>query len=339
MYVKMTVNHRTLRLAIGMALVLGMCSCTQDKRDRDEGFADHFSYKAEGIDLRMRIRGTDISVAGLVEIAFDIAHPSDVEVAIAESDDWRGELGLYELSSEPGRLIEGGRRIVRQEVYALEAQHAGDYVVARIRIDHWHRNQPLQRTHVDTEPFPVHVYSLMTNSIGENTDYADILDIEGPWVPEEGKSYWGVAVTGVALCVGALVWFYRRKTPKKVVEEETKSVPRPGDIALAKLTGLLGERLCERGLSDRFYVRLAHILRQYVESRYTRPVVSQTTEECLTAMAEDEVLDREKTELLRDFLTHCDAVKFAPIEIETEVGQTRCEQGRRFITTTMEERP
>ncbi len=323
--------------AIGIALGLGMCSCKRESQEGSRGFDEEFSYKAEGVDLNMTVRGTEISLAGLVELVFEINHSSDMEVEIAESDAWRGKLGLYALVAEPGRMIDGGRRIVRRVVYSLEPQLAGDYVVDRIKIDYWHTDQPLHRESIVTKAFPVQVYSLVAGMVGENANHADILDIEGPWAPEEHKQYWGWVVMGAVLCGCVLVWFIRRQTLEESVEQEVEIAPRPGEIALAELTSLLGERLCEKGLFDRFFVRLSDIVRHYVESRFECPVVSQTTEEFLTAISQGEVFDEEQQKLLGGFLTQCDSVKFAGIAVNAEVAHASGENCKRVIVTTMEE--
>jgi hypothetical protein len=338
MYVKtaLAAIHWVVLATLGIVLGLGLGSCKPEAREGSNAFDKAFSHKAEGVDLNMTVRGTDISLAGLVEIVFDITHASDMDVAIAESDDWQGELGLYAQVAEPGRIIDGGKRIVRSVVYSLEPQRPGDYEVDKIKIDYWHTDQPLLRESIRTEAFSVHVYSLLTEMAAGDANSADILDIEGPWVPQEKKSYGAVLIMGVVLCACVLMWYFSRETRKEVVEQMVEMTPRPGERALADLKTLLDERLCEQGLLGRFFVRLSDIMRQYIASRFNCPVVSQTTEEFLTAISRDEVFDKAHKEMLRGFLTQCDEVKFAGIVVRTEVAQASSENCRCLIVTSME---
>ncbi len=188
-----------------------------------------------------------------------------------------------------------------------------------------------------TEPFSVHVYSLVSELAGKDVNNADILDIEGPWLPREEKSHWGLVVLAAFLCACALACWLRRKTPEAAPVQAVKIVPGPGKIALAELTRLLDERLCERGLFDRFFVRLSDIMRRYVESRFNCPVISQTTEQFLTATAQNALFDPAQEKMLGAFLGQCDTVKFAGITIRTEVALASGENCRRFIVTSMEE--
>jgi hypothetical protein len=324
-------------VALGLALGLGLCSCKSEAEHESKGLNKVFSYQADGIDISMTVRGTDISVAGLVEIVFEVTHPSDVELVIAESDDWCGELELYAQIAAPGKLIEGGKRIARTLRYSLEPPRAGDYEVDEIKIDYWHTTQALRRQRISTEAFTVQVHSLLADMVGADANSADILDIEGPWLPQENKSYGPLLVTGVVMCGGILIWHFKRKTGKEAVESVPERGPSPGERALVDLKTLLAERLCEQALFDPFYVRLSDIMRQYIEARFNCPVLSQTTEEFLTAMAGNELFDQAHKEILGAFLRESDEWKFAGIGVRTELIQASMENCRGFITRTMED--
>ncbi len=104
-----------------------------------------------------------------------------------------------------------------------------------------------------------------------------------------------------------------------------------------ELTKLLDERLCERGLFDPFFVRLSDIVRQYIESRFERPVMSQTTEEFLTTISRGEVFDGGQKKMLGGFYTQWDSVKYAGVEVSPEAAQVSGENCKCFVVTTMEE--
>jgi len=314
-----------------------MASCRRQAPDESEGFRQAFSYQADGIDLSMTVCGTDISVAGLVEIVFEMTYPKDMDIDIAESADWRGEFELYAQTDAPGKLIDGGKRIARKLLYSLEPPRAGDYEVDEIKIDYWHTAQPLHRQRISTEAFSVRVHSLLARMAGADANSADILDIEGPWTPRQGKPYGALLWTGLVLCACILVWQFRRKPRKEAVGSALESLPSPGERALADLKTLLAERLCEQGLFDRFCVRLSDIMRLYIEARFSCTVLSQTTEEFLTAAAGNELFDQVHKEMLDAFLRQCDEWKFAGLAARVESVQASCEDCRCFIVNTMEE--
>jgi len=329
-----------VRLAVlatlGIALALGAGSCKRQGREESKAFDKQFSYTAEGVDLRMTVRGTEISMAGLLEIGFVITRPSDMDVAIAESEDWRGELGLYAQVEEPGRIRDGGKRIAWKVVYSLEPQRAGEFVVDGIKIDYWPTQRPNQRQSIRTEPFSVQVYSLLTGTAGEDPNSADILDIEGPWVTQQNTPHGTLITLGVILGAIALLCFFKRGVQKEATEPAVERAPRPGEHALAELMKLRDARLCEQGRFDRFFVRLSDIMRQYIGARFSHPAVSQTTEELLTAISLEQRFNRTRGEVLGDFLKKCDEVKFAGIAVPIDLARTSCEDCRCFIEKTME---
>jgi hypothetical protein len=326
----------TLWVTLGIALALGAGSCKRQAREESRGGDKQFSYKADGVDLRMTVRATEISMAGLVEIVFIITRPSDMDVAIAQSEDWRGELGLYAQVEEPGRIRDGGKRIVCKMAYSLEPQQPGDFVVEGIKIDYWHTHRPLQRQSIMTEPFSVQVYSLLTGTAAQDPNSADILDIEGPWAPQEGNSYGMLVVLGVILVAIILGCLFKRRPRKELPKQAVEMTPRPGEHALAELMNLRDARLCEQGRFDRFFVRLSDIMRQYIGARFSHSAVSQTTEELLTAISLEQRLNQTHGEVLGDFLKKCDEVKFAGIAVPTDLARTSSEDCRCFIKKTME---
>lgn len=338
MYGKMALSAMRWHVwvTLGIALALGAGSCKRQAREASREGDTHFSYKADGVDLRMIVRATEISMAGLVEIVFTITRPSDMDVAIAQSEAWRGELGLYAQVEEPGRIRDGGKRIVSKTAYSLEPQEPGDFVVGGIKIDYWHTHRPLQRQSIMTEPLSVQVYSLLADTAAQDPHSLDILDIEGPWAIQEGNAYGMPVVLGVTLVAIVLGCLFKRRPRKEPTKQAVEMTLRPGEHALAELMSLRDAKLCEPGHLDRFFVRLSDIMRQYIGARFSYPAVSQTTEELLRAISLEQRLDKAHGEVLGDLLKKCDEVKFAGMAVPTDLARTSCEDCRRFIKKTME---
>ena len=101
---------------------------------------------------------------------------------------------------------------------------------------------------------------------------------------------------------------------------------------------LKGQDLPGKGLIKEYYTRLSDIVRRYLENRFSFRAPEMTTEEFMENIKNSSVLVEEHKELLKEFLSHCDMVKFAkygptPIEMldsfksaESLVEQTRLEE-------------
>ena len=115
--------------------------------------------------------------------------------------------------------------------------------------------------------------------------------------------------------------FFRRKASK---EKELISVfIRPAhEIAYEALEALRKKNFPAQGKTKKYYFELSDIVRQYLENRFSFRAPTMTTEEFLYMMRQSGNLAKQHKDLLKQFLTHCDLVKFAKYgptgsEIET----------------------
>jgi hypothetical protein len=83
------------------------------------------------------------------------------------------------------------------------------------------------------------------------------------------------------------------------------------EIAYEELRKIKDQDLPGRGLIEEFYVRVSNVVRHYLENRFALRSPERTTEEFLSEMASSETLSLKHQELVGDFLSHCDLVKFA----------------------------
>lgn len=149
-----------------------------------------------------------------------------------------------------------------------------------------------------------------TNAIisATNTLGTELLDIAGPVaIPWDWRAWLVLGLVTLALAV--LAWwagrrFHRPPTPVPAAP------PLPAHVrALNELEAALQD-LPE---PERFCTRVSAVLRRYIEERFGVNAPDRTTEEFLAELrAGDGPLSAEQQELLADFLTRCDLVKFAP---------------------------
>lgn len=118
---------------------------------------------------------------------------------------------------------------------------------------------------------------------------------------------------------------------------------RPEETALLALENLLAEDLLATGQIKLFHLRISDILRRYIENRFGLKAPDRTTEEFLTELSQSnssgQTLLGIHKNLLKEFLTQCDLVKFAkhkPTVAESEKTVVIC---REFIEKTGEKVP
>ena len=250
------------------------------------------------MELTVKVNRDQITAAGSVELTLEAVAPEDLNVGLPELS---GKLGKFTVlgSSESAPLLVGGNRLLRRRVYELEPFLPGEYEIPALTVEFG------EDSRIETEPVEVTVTSVLP----EGAENPDIKDIRPP-VPYPGLNPWiYVLIAAVAAGAGFLFWWKRRRK-----REFLPAAPQPHEIALSALRELMAEDLIAKGEAKLFYLRVSGILRHYIEGRFGLHAPESTTEEFLRDLGRDHTFNGRQKELLRQFLEHCDMVKFAEYE-------------------------
>lgn len=312
--------------ALPLACVALLAGCVRQpvSNESDQGFTKTFGSDPVRVVLSLDRQQFTIadSIRATVEVIMQEdyeaelpEYPRDPGVPSADSSEQPKQLTCRAFDDKPPSFFDDGR-LVQARVYQLDPFLPGEYVVAPLKVQYWRRGEESSRSELVTEPVPVQVKSVLGNESGP----ASIGEIVPP-VPLRRHLWPYIAGLAVSLSlVGAVVFLWLRRRKSKVMQPVI--VP-PHLRALQQLEALQGERLIEKGLSKEFYVRVSGILRHYLDERFALRAPERTTEEFLNELRDDPRLDTRQRLLLRDFLSHCDLVKFARHEpCESEIRGT-----------------
>lgn len=141
------------------------------------------------------------------------------------------------------------------------------------------------------------------------------------------------AITLVVIAIAAFLarlWWKRRQARLAAIPPGPPPIP-----AHERARRRLDDALRFLGDPDRFCTELSVILREYVEERFGWNAPDRTTEEFLLQVFERSELAGFHKDLLQDFLTRCDFVKFARYE-PTEAELHALQQAAiRFVSETV----
>ena len=172
-----------------------------------------------------------------------------------------------------------------------------------------------------TEAFTIDVQSVLGEAESD-TGEVEIADLKGPAsVAANLTSVWLAAILLIVLlALAGLLWWLNRRYAARLAAVPPVEDPfariAPHEWAFAQLRELLDEE--GRSSADRFYEKLAWILKRYLGGRYRADLLELTTDEVRPAL---EQAGTPTTSLTRiaPVLGDCDAVKFAkyrPTEVE-----------------------
>lgn len=148
-------------------------------------------------------------------------------------------------------------------------------------------------------------------SVIGNTFADELRDIKPPvFFP---RNYLFLIIILVLIILAGLVvlirYFLKRLKKKEVTVSQ---LPRPAhELAYEALEALKFKDLPSKGKIKEYYIELSDIARHYIENRFEIRAPEMTTEEFLFSLKDSVDLTGAHKNLLKEFLSHCDMVKFA----------------------------
>jgi hypothetical protein len=284
-------------------------------------------YERGPASVHVRLDRTKMTIADTVLLQLEASVPSGYEMQMPKVDKVLENFGIVDWDNLGSRL-DDKNNVVTTYQYRLEPFLSGKYEIPAFTFEFHDANDPNSKHELASEPVAVEVTSLL----GEQRDKLVIEDIESVVEMPKAPSrlwLWGLGVLGVA-AVPAGWLLLRSRRAKELVR-----IFRPAhELAYARLRTLVAEELVEAGRIKEFYDRISGILRHYIEDRFDLRAPERTTEEFLAELRFADALSPSHKEMLGEFLTHCDLVKFAKHEPTTEQIQQTFDLVKDFIEKT-----
>ncbi|MFQ5669738.1 MAG: hypothetical protein ACE5HD_04360 [Acidobacteriota bacterium] len=231
--------------------------------------------------------------------------------------------------------IEPGREDPQSRTYSLVVVpfQTGDLTFPGLAVD-W-AGPDGARGKSRSEPLPISVAATVADP--EEATPADIRDPAALKVGRPaGWLVWGALLALLALL--GLWWWWRRR--KRAAAETAAPPPDPfegleaAEWALRALEGLQRGEVFQRRGAEAFHVRLAEIVRRYLEGQFGIEALEQTTLETLTSVeARLRPLPGPRNRLQR-VLSACDLVKFARHRPELAPSLDLIGVARRWVEET-----
>ena len=138
---------------------------------------------------------------------------------------------------------------------------------------------------------------------------ADIRDIKPPldW-PSHFFWPWGVLILIATITVLILGLWIQARRRAHVIPQTPRT---PAEVAFILLSGLEQRPYHTPEQAKEFYIELADIVRRYIEERFSVRAPQMSTEEFLIHLKTAANLNASQKDILKDFLSACDMVKFA----------------------------
>ncbi len=243
-----------------------------------------------------------VGIGDRITYSITVSAKKDVEIEPLLFKDEIGGLTIRDFDSQEKKSFFGKKIITHK--YILTSYKPGPYTIPAGVVKFKQRGEEEWRE-VKTDEITIAIKSALE---GQKA-LLDVRDIKGP-VQIKGISYFlsFVAVALIILAAIAGVYIFARKKIKRLAAPP----PKPAHIlAYEALERLSKSNLLKEGMIKEYYIKLSDIVRHYLESRFDLRAPEMTTEEFLVEARDAQGLLLEDRNLLRDFMLHCDLVKFA----------------------------
>jgi len=303
-------------------LLLGSCnrSTPQARQADNEPPALTETARNQEVTLTVSADRREARVAETVRLTLEAQAPADLEI---ELPDVAGELEDFIVRDHGPMEVETVDRMrVWRQWLDIDSNVSGERSIPELTVR-------FADGEVTTKALTVDIKSAVEGEV----DPTQFADIEGPVAIPKPRSWKAAWLAGpAALLLAALVWWMlRRRSQRQALEA---APPRPHVWAMAQLEALLAQKLIEQGKVHEFYFRLSHLVRTYIELRFGLMAPERTTEEFLNEVRGSEALRFGHKDLLSEFLTACDLVKFARHEPRGAEVDVSIDAARSFIEQT-----
>ncbi|GLR17028.1 hypothetical protein [Portibacter lacus] len=128
--------------------------------------------------------------------------------------------------------------------------------------------------------------------------------------------------------------YYKKQKARDQVEVEEEVIYIPPDVqALTQLKDLRGKQLWQKGEIKQYQSELSHIIRGYLEGRYSIKALENTTSQIIRSI-NDKSFTKEDQEKLKRILQISDLVKFAKAKPEVNIHEEFMNDAVEFVRRT-----
>ncbi len=270
-----------------------------------------------------------ISIGEKIKYTIEVISNKNTEISFPVYTASMGGFAVKDFGEE-GPKKAGPDKVKRTNWYLLDTYTVGPYVIPP---------QPVilkfPGGRIATLKSPeifVEVKSLLKEG-EESGQEGEIRDIKGPlaFARKIPILFFGILFLLILGTGGAAAWYFYQKRLKK---ETPAPLRAPHEIALEELNrieqmGLIAERKIKE-----YYYLVSSCLRKYLEDRFGLRAPEQTTEEFIESITRGNALEGRFVNLLKEYLNHCDLVKYAKLEPSAEEIRKALETTRQFIEET-----
>ncbi len=283
--------------------------------------------EADNISLPVTVRAAvdraSVTIGDRIRYTIEAKTDKGFEVKFSEFGENLAEFTIKDFGSSKSGLFS---EKTYSQWYILDTFETGKFEIP-IAVIQFRKEGDKEWKGIATNKVGIEVVSLLD----EDFEKADIRDIKGPVSLNNRLYLYGIIIL---LLIIILVLFIVIKKKRGHKESRIPPPPPAHQLAYEALSALKRKDHFKTGKIREYYFELSDILRHYMENRFDLRAPEMTTDEFLAALKSSSSLSAEQKGLVRDFLSHCDMVKFAKYLPPDTEAETSYESAKRLVDET-----
>ncbi|MFQ5454624.1 MAG: hypothetical protein ACE5EA_00290 [Nitrospirota bacterium] len=256
------------------------------------------------LEVTAEVDKVSVNIGDKLRYTITAAAGRDIEIEMPKFGENLGDFTIRDFgTSEGGWWFFGKKRLVQW--YILDIYETGKYTIPKSIIRYRKKGEKEWKS-IETDEIEIEVISLLDNN-GKKGDIRGIREPVG--LPFRVNPYLIEGILLVILAAAGGIWFFFFRK-KREPEIKRPSVPAH-EAAYRRLERLREKELIKEGRVKDYYIELSDCVRHYLEDRFTLRAPEMATEEFLGMLKDSRELSYDHKVLLKEFLVHCDMVKFA----------------------------
>ncbi len=318
---------------LSIFLVIGCSNSDKNTSDNNREKFDivkQFQSEDGNIQTFVSYKREEISVAEKLNISIEIHKTSDTIVIFPKEKDFiLDKLSIDRIGSLE-RDTENGTDILKKQITIIP-EELGEASIDSIIIRYTLEDKEMS---FKTSPIQFDIVSF-TGKPADSVEFEEKLQPESIQYDYSILITWliigGIAIIIIIGVILLIIYFRKRNKSDTALEIIPAHI-----IALKELNDLEEKELAEKGHIGEFHHRLSVILRDYIENRFDIRAPEQTTEEFMQEMSTTKRIGEEHKDLLKEYLTQCDLIKFAKFRPPIQYHKEAMNRARTFIEATAE---
>jgi len=280
--------------------------------------------------LMQRTSKRQITVGDIVEYSITIRTKSNVTVSFPEVKGKIGDFNVVDVKTKQKSFL-GNQEI--SKIYYLNIFKTGTFEIPSLNVGY--KIPGGKPKEAKTNAVEINVTSILS----QYKDRKDIFDIKKPIALRSGRIF--IYIIGLMFFT-VIGFFIFRFVKNKCILSEKIEIKKPHELALEELECLKMQGYLSRGYIspkaiNEFYSKVSFIIRFYIEGRFLLRAPEMTTDEFLVHAKNIPQLTEKQKLSLKEFLRHCDMVKFAKYGPSLEEMTSTFDSAINFVNETKEQ--